>query len=327
MPAKRVLEINVCVEGSEDWLFGDLKKRFCTTYMDGVRVVATDVPVDGADAWVFLRTAEAAASPDLRRTVVCIHDLYDHDGMYWRGGERSAVRQAGGLVLCHPDQRRILRDAGILLNDIAVLERPLGALRLFTPRQKRPDSFSVGWVGRNHWRKRSEWFVKGVRRFALGCRHVRVVLIGKDLHALTGQVCALGVRCEYYDRAVFPIEEYPKVYQTLDCLVITSSTEAGPLPLFEALATGLPVVSTGVGWSPYFASKAPSFVRICRCPRDIAAQLQYIQSQAEDFFTKRFEIAALVEEYRLDPWFIDVLNLAASLVLTRWNVRESSIRM
>jgi glycosyltransferase involved in cell wall biosynthesis len=317
MPAKRVLEINVCVEGSEDWLFGDLKKRFRGTHLDGVRVVATDAPVDGADAWVFLRTAEAAASPNLRRTVVCIHDLYDHDAMYSRGGDRSAVRQAGGLVLCHPDQRRILRDAGISLDGVAVLERPLGALSLFTTRQKRPDSFSVGWVGRNHWRKRPDWFVEGIRRFAVGRRHTRIVLIGKDLHALAGQICDLGVRCEYYDRVVFPIEEYPRLYQTLDCLVITSSTEAGPLPLFEALATGLPVVSTGVGWAPYFASKAPGFVRICESPGDIAAQLQHIQSRAEDFFRKRSEIASLVEEYRLDTWFIDVLNLAASLVTTR----------
>jgi glycosyltransferase involved in cell wall biosynthesis len=97
-------------------------------------------------------------------------------------------------------------------------------------------------------------------------------------------------------------------------MAITSSTEAGPLPLFESLATGVPVVSTPVGWAPWLASKAPDFVLLADGPKDIAIHLETIRSRRAELFASRFQIAATVEEFRLDDWFAEVLQLAAALV-------------
>src|SRR5260370_39198098 len=127
--------VNVCVEASEDWLFGDLREGFLRNIPSGIAVKATDTPTTEADAWVFIRTHEAISSPNLARTVICIHDLYRSGGRYLPGGDRYVVRQAGGLVLCHPAQQQILAEEGVSLDRIPILERPLCALKAFSPRE------------------------------------------------------------------------------------------------------------------------------------------------------------------------------------------------
>ena len=315
MDCRRPLKINVCVKGSDDWLFGDLRRGFQRTHVDGVEVMPTETPVQNADGWIFIRTGEAANSPDLSRTVVCVHDLYDHDGMYGPGQPRREALQAGAVVLCHPRQRQILKNAGIDLIRSLVLERPLGALREFTVRTSYDDGqFRVGWVGREHARKRTAWFAEAMQCFAAGKSDVVAVLIGKELGPLCQCLRGSDIRCEHFDRAHLSIHDYPALYRQLDCLVITSSTEAGPLPLFEALGTGVPVVSTPVGWAQHLASKAPDFVFLAESSKEIAAHLETIRSRREEMFASRFQIAALVENYCLDDWFQQVLRLAAILV-------------
>jgi glycosyltransferase involved in cell wall biosynthesis len=311
-----MLKINVCVKGSDDWLFGDLRQGFQGTHIQGVEVAPSETPIQNADGWIFIRTGEAADSPDFTRTVVCIHDLYDHDDLYGPGQPRRQALKSRGVVLCHPHQRQILQDAGIDLSTSLVLERPLGALRAFTVRSNyAAGQFRVGWVGREHARKRTDWFAAAARDFGACKADVTAVLIGKELHSLCQRLRSDGISCEYFDRAELSICDYPRLYQELDCLVITSSTEAGPLPLFEALATGVPVISTPVGWAPLLASKAPEFVFLADSPSDIAVHLETIRARRTQLFASRFQIAATVEAYRLDDWFQEVLRLAVDLAV------------
>lgn len=308
------VSVNVCVKGSDDWLFGDLRRGFRQTHIQNVEVVTSETPVENADSWIFIRTAEAADSPDLSRTVVCLHDLYDHDGIYGPGQPRRQALQARGVVLCHPQQRQILQDAGIDLSRSLVMERPLGALRAFTVRNNYVNGpFRIGWVGREHPRKRTAWLAEALQCFCSGQSDVVAVLIGKELDVLAERLRLDGTSCEYFDRAGISIGDYPALYQGLDCVVVTSSTEAGPLPLFEALATGLPVVSTPVGWAPYLAGKAPEFVFLANSPQAIANHLETIRSRRAQLFASRFQIAATVEQYQLDDWFREVLQFASAL--------------
>jgi glycosyltransferase involved in cell wall biosynthesis len=309
-----LIRVNVCAEGN-DWLFGDLKRQFAASCVSGVTVSVSEVALD-ADAWIFLRAGEAADSPDLSRTVICIHDLYEHDRMYLPGGERAAVRDAGGLALCHPRQREILEEAGVPMDGIRILDRPLGALRIFTPRREIPPAFTIGWVGRAHWRKRLEWVEECAGTAG-------VVLIGKDLENTAERLKQRGSECVVYPRETLRIEDYPALYHQMDCLLITSCTEAGPLTLFEALACGVPVVSTPVGWAPYFASKAPQFVRLGETPGELMAALDEVRRERQNLFERRGEIASLAETPRLDTWFADVIRLAAACARTRTEAADA----
>lgn len=308
-----MLRINVYAE-DRGWLFEDLKKHFQSlNQIHGFEVMISEQPLMTADTWVALRTSEAVFSPDLRRTVVCIHDLLFDNQMYRQNGSRRAVLRAGALVLSHPDQRAILTDEGISLEGIPILERPLGALNIFTPRRQLPARFSVGWIGREHPRKRLGWFVQAILELGLGPEQLQVALIGSGLGDAAAGLRADGVDCRLYDRDSHPISTYPQLYQNLDCVVITSTTEAGPLPLFEALATGLPVVSTPVGWAPFFSGQAPRYVHLAGDAQEIAAQLKQLRVQRQETFASRFEIAGLVKQWSLDGWLLAVLALAASL--------------
>lgn len=309
-----MVRVNVFAEQG-DWVFEDLKQHFTRARVAGLEAVASGEPLADADVWISISPSQASKSPDLKRTVVCIHDLYEHSGMYAPEGERRAVRQAGALVLSHPLQRRILTEAGVSLEGVPVHEAPLGALSIFSVRGEPTPCFSAGWVGRHdrHGRKRCDWFVEALKGLSHAPGDLRAVMVGRELGGHAEQLRAGGVPCLHYAREAHPIADYPQFYRQMDCLVITSSTEAGPLPLFEALASGLPVISTPVGWSPHFAAKRPRYVRLAESPAEITDQLRRLRVERERLFDEREEIASLVGDYRLEGWVCDVLRLARSL--------------
>ncbi len=309
------MRINVYAE-DRGWLFEDLKAHFARLDRPARRVEVSKRPLAGADAWVALRTEEAGLSPDLPRTLACLHDVFD-DGLYAPGGRRAAVRRAGGLALCHPEQRHILAAAGVDLAGREVLERPLGALSRFRPRQRRPPVFTVGWVGRNHPRKRLPWFLAAVRALAVvPGGDLRVVLLGQDLETAAGELIADGIDCSLHRRESHPIAAYPRLYRGLDGLVITSASEAGPLPLFEALASGVPVVSTPVGWAPRLARECP-YVLIAHSPEEIAARLGDLWRVRGEMLERRHDIAARVAAWTLEGWLSAVLRAAGTLARRR----------
>jgi len=84
--------------------------------------------------------------------------------------------------------------------------------------------------------------------------------------------------------------------------------------LFESLATGNPVISTKVGWSPIIHKEAPYAVTLVNDANEIAKAIKAHYNNRENNFENRFAIAALMEGKTLESWFKDVLLLAASLV-------------
>ena len=52
---------------------------------------------------------------------------------------------------------------------------------------------------------------------------------------------------EYYHKIIDDFKELPNLYNCLDLYLITSRDEGGPTGMFEAMACGIPVVSTKVG--------------------------------------------------------------------------------
>ncbi len=77
-----------------------------------------------------------------------------------------------------------------------------------------------------------------------GCRLV-IVGDGPERAALTGLVAALGIT----ERVTFAgyRQDTPEFYARFDVFALSSDTEQMPLSVIEAMASGLPVVSTDVG--------------------------------------------------------------------------------
>ncbi|MFT4924372.1 MAG: glycosyltransferase involved in cell wall biosynthesis [Phenylobacterium sp.] len=308
----KISKINVYAN-SIGWLFDDLKARFAEVNLPGIQVIVSDQPDPQCDAWIAVRSKEIGLAPDLSRTVACIHDMRHGEDVYQPGGERGAVSEVGAIVLSHPQQRDILAQYGIDVKRPIILDRPLGALADFTCRESMPNQFTVGCIGRDSPRKRFDWTLPIAKILAQNDISCHFELLGNELEPHVAELSNAGISCAHYPRHSYPYSEYPKRYQSMDCLLITSHSEAGPLTLFESLACGVPAVSTPVGWAPIFEAREPQLVRTADSVEGLAQQLIKVYHQRQQLFERRQDTRALISDYQLDDWFVHVLNLAVYL--------------
>lgn len=296
------------------WFFEDLKKHFLGFNGKRAIIKLSERPIRNADGWIFIRTKEASSSPDPVRTVVHVHDMFD-ENLYQDNGDRHCIKFCGGIVLTHPLQRDILQAAGIDLEQKLVLEKPIGALQAFTLRTKHSQPFTLAWVGRpvihfNQDLKRTDWFVN-VAKALKG--PIRAVLLGERLEKEFSDLQKANIDCRYLTKSRYPIERYPEIYQDFDCLLISSMSEAGPLSLFEALATGIPVVSTSVGWAPYLIKPGVNGYLADSIEEQIAA-VESIQRDSAKWFARRESIQQSVAGFTLESWVEDNISLTLRLL-------------
>ena len=299
------------------WFFEDLKRHFRNIRRDGIEIVTSERPRRDADAWILIRTQEAAAAPVPARTVVQIHDMFDR-GLYRRGGPRAAVAACGGVCLTHPEQRRILEASGISLAGKNVLERPIGALEAFRLREEMPPRFTVAWVGRpvRHFGKelkRVDVVVEALHRLG---GELEVVLLGERLEKQHAALRRAGITCRYLHRSKNPITTYPGHYAGFDAVVIFSRSEAGPLCLFEALATGVPVVSSPVGWSPLLLRDGENGHLVDNVDEVVTA-LAALRRDRPSWFDRRAAIRDSLGGNTLESWVEANLDLALDLAVAK----------
>jgi glycosyltransferase involved in cell wall biosynthesis len=108
----------------------------------------------------------------------------------------------------------------------------------------------LGFVGRLSPEKGPDVFLRALGLLQAREPRAHAVLVGEgpmepELRALAARL-GLGERLHFAGLQ----EDMPAVYNELDAVVSTSHTEAMPLALMEAMASGLPVVATRVGGVP-----------------------------------------------------------------------------
>ncbi|MGD9359119.1 MAG: glycosyltransferase [Desulfobacterales bacterium] len=316
---KKLFEINIVAE-NKGWLFEDFKTHFSNTHWTNARIITSDRPAKKADTWIFLRTKEAAHTPNPKRTIVQIHDMYDN-GMYRKNGERFGATKCKGFVLTNPDQQYILEASGVNLDEKLLFCRPIGPQKSFTPRRSLSGRFSIGWVGRpvtfmGEDIKRITWFVEAVSKVAIPSHKFEVVFMGERLEPFCSEMQKLKVHHRYYPRKHVPIEQYPRLYHNLDCLVITACQAARPMSLFEALASGVPVVSTPVGWAKEWIRNEKNGYLV-KDVAEISRALQAIYEKREDWFKKREKIPAVLKGFTLESWLEENIRMAVRVAKER----------
>jgi len=117
-----------------------------------------------------------------------------------------------------------------------------------------PDDLAIVSVGRLYARKGLftliESMVAVVKRFPTA----KFVISGKgqsdEMHKLTAYAERLGVKNNIVFTGYYPDKKLPKLYQAADVFAFSTFYEHHPFAVLEALATGLPVVTTTVGGIP-----------------------------------------------------------------------------
>lgn len=131
---------------------------------------------------------------------------------------------------------------------------------------------AVGWVGNSAWGEQAQAFdVKGYRR-----------LFEPMIAELAARGCAVTPKVADPQVSRIPFEEMPDFYRQLDVFVCTSSMEGTPNPVLEAMACGVPVVSTDVGIVPEaFGEMQSRFIIRDPTPQAFADAVELLLGDAE----------------------------------------------
>lgn len=124
--------------------------------------------------------------------------------------------------------------------------------------------FRIGWVGNSQWGLlEGEFDMKGVEG---------VFLPGIEALRRRG----VNVEAAIVDRSKqwLPREDVARYYNTLDAYVCVSKHEGTPNPVLEAMASGVPIVSTDVGIVRHVAGDQQRELIIDRAPEALADALQ-----------------------------------------------------
>ncbi len=312
MPARTKPVINV-VARNRGWLFEDLKKHFLSAATPSVTIRVSEKAFPGADSWIYLRTSEAKFSPDLSRTVVQIHDMFNGEE-YRPGGSRHCVDHCGAIVLTHPEQKKLLLNNGIYPENKRLLEKPVGASSYCRLRTQMSEPFTVAWIGRptlyeKQEIKRVNWFVEAVRKITLP---IRVVFVGEKLEKEFGIVKKAGIDSVYYTRSKYSVEHYPKIYRDFDCVVVTAANTSRQSSMFEALASGVPVIATPTAWADQYIENNKNGYLV-NTVNEIVVAINQIYINKQSWFDRRVAIRNSVEECTLESWIRENIQLAMQL--------------
>lgn len=173
--------------------------------------------------------------------------VYDH--LYLEGKEAELMepvftQYTAGYTVSSPRLDRIYRNNAALPAPAAII--PDGVDRsLFYP--KKLDRFDniatrdviVGWVGNSTWGENVSFDKKGLRTIIVPC-----------VEQLQAE--GVGIRLLLADRRErqIPHHEMVDYYASIDVLVCASEIEGTPNPVLEAMACGVPIISTDVGIVP-----------------------------------------------------------------------------
>jgi glycosyltransferase involved in cell wall biosynthesis len=128
-----------------------------------------------------------------------------------------------------------------------------------------PDERFALFAGRVEWGKGSDVMVEGVARGGM-----RLLVAGP--HAPP----------EAVDLGVLGGEDLAAAYAAADCVLMPSRYEGCSYVVLEALATGVPLVTTRVGWVPELLRAVPGYEALCVEPsvQSIAHALSTLEERA-----------------------------------------------
>lgn len=133
-------------------------------------------------------------------------------------------------------------------------------------------------------------------------KNFEFVFCGKDWEEVISLYSSKGIKCYTEDEKY---ENYPKVYDFIDYLLIPSLWEGGPMAVPEALAKGVPIISSEVGWVPEFN------VEYMFKPNDEQGLLDILKKIRDPLLERRKK----VENYSMQKYTKDLVEILEKKVL------------
>lgn len=243
------LKLTVTME-PESWIlrrFGGYFQRFASEHLD-CRLLELNEPVPGdTDAIIYANWPHIYSFPLNHRHMpgVLMVGHMDHTSfrfryLLWRYPKLHVVCMAERWI-------RSLQRYCIPMNRLHLIPHGID-LEMFRPSAAVPAGrrTRVGFVGRAYpdGRKGEDRLMAISRRLAK--EEYEFVLVGDRWEQVVAALRAAGFEVTYHRQ--LKTAELSGVVAGLDVLLVCSRNEGGPQPVLEALACGVPVVSSSVGF-------------------------------------------------------------------------------
>ena len=186
---------------------------------------------------------------------------------------------------------------------------PASALERHSARQAlgiSADTFVVGSVGHLIARKRPADLVRGFSYLANLKENCHLLMVGGQSRSAENEIRELAERLGLSRRIIFTGERYDvrQALAAMDVFALASGQETGPVAVLEAMASGLPVVSTKVGTVTAFITEGLTGHMID--VGDTTALGQLLVRLASDN-PHRIALGASGREYVLRAFSVDVI--------------------
>jgi len=159
----------------------------------------------------------------------------------------------------------------------------------------------IGWVGRLSREKGPDVFLEALA--LLRDRPWTACMLGEGpaRRALEARARALGIGCRVHWHG--SVRGAESIYRAFDVFVLSSRTEGTPIALFEAMASGVPIVATAVGGVPDVVSATEAWLVAPEDPTALAAGVVAVMRDPGGACVRAQAAGARLErDFAVGPW-------------------------
>lgn len=225
--------------------------------------------------------------------VCTIHNTYARPKLHRRFLNRWLARRSSRIIaVSGPVHDDIVRYDGVDPSKITVIPNGVDMSRFdisLSREQSRErlgvplECFLVGAVGRLEEQKGLSYLIEAIRILVEGGKNVSLLVVGsgREEGRLREQAANSGIADSVFFLGTR--RDVPELYRAMDVFALSSLWEGGPITLLEAMASGVPVVATPVGFVPEVLQDGKNgFIVPIRDPEGLAEALWKVH---EDPFT------------------------------------------
>ena len=164
-----------------------------------------------------------------------------------------------------------------------------------------PEDIIILSVGRLYARKGLFTLIESIPRVVKRFKNAKFVISGKgqsnEMKKLINHATRLGVRDNIVFTGYYPDKKLPKLYQAADVFAFSTFYEHHPFAVLEALASGLPVVTTNVGGIPETIEDGKNgFLCHPFDPQEFSGRILYFLEHSAEAREMAFQARKTIEE-------------------------------
>ncbi len=295
--------------GGVDWIYASLDRYVSSKYLDGLSAVYAyedcaaetfneskkcgikclyDLPIAFYKTAQKIQKDEAELFPEFSSSLKAINEPE------WKIERKEEEIARADHIFCPSSFTKMsLLTEGISADKITVI--PYGApIEYFSPVLKKDSKFSVIFVGRVGPRKGVHYLLEAWN--SLGLSNAELLLIGVNEFpdGWLEEKCSNSV---HYIRSV-PHKYLKEYYNSADVLVLPSLVEGFALVLLEAMACGVPVITTSNSADPDIVNEGVNgFIVPIRNVKALEEKIEWCYQNSQELSAMKIEARKTAEYY------------------------------